>query len=91
MDTEKDEDPKVSITFAELKCFDIGDLPTCVSVKSALTICEKSVADSSTKTVEVLSLWLRKLLRGYLNDDDKCNMKIFMSLYDWIMSVVSVI
>ncbi|XP_017864572.1 PREDICTED: uncharacterized protein LOC108614861 [Drosophila arizonae] len=86
MNADTEGDSEVCITFDELRCFDVEDIPTCVSVKSALTICEKSVADLSAKTVEVLSLWLRKLLRGYLNDYE-CNIQIFKCLYEWLMSL----
>lgn len=81
---------QVSITFGELQCLACEDVASCVSQDKALDICKRSLADLSAKTVEVLSLWLRKLLRAYFNDAICC-IDVFKCLYAWFIKLVSTV
>lgn len=89
LELEEEQELQVSITFDELQCFDCQDVSTCVSQQTAIKICNKSLEDLSAKTVEVLSLWLRKLLRAYINEAECC-IDIFKCLYEWFLRLVSV-
>ncbi|EDW62247.2 uncharacterized protein [Drosophila virilis] len=84
VELEEEEELQVSITFDELQCFDCEDVSTCVSKQTAIKICNKSLEDLSAKTVEVLSLWLRKLLRAYINEAECC-IDVFKCLYEWFL------
>ncbi|XP_034476921.1 uncharacterized protein LOC117783581 [Drosophila innubila] len=86
-DLEKEQaEMQVSITFGELQCLACEDVVSCVSQEKALEICKRSVTDLSAKTVEVLSLWLRKLLRAYFNDAICC-IEVFKCLYEWFIKL----
>ncbi|EDW01797.1 GH20255 [Drosophila grimshawi] len=88
MEQEEEQEVQVSITFGELQFFDCDDISTCVPIQSALKICRSSLEDLSAKTVDVLSLWLRKLLRAYISEAD-CYIDIFKCLYEWFQRLKS--
>ncbi|KAM8712887.1 hypothetical protein ACLKA7_013248 [Drosophila subpalustris] len=83
---EEQAEMQVSITFGELQCLACEDVASCVSKEKALDICKRSVEDLSAKTVEVLSLWLRKLLRAYFNEA-VCYIDVFRCLYEWFIKL----
>lgn len=85
---ESMQDIQVSLTFSELQCLDSEDVASCVSKQTALQICNQSLKDLSAKTAEVLSIWLRKLLKAYILEAECC-IDIFKCCYEWFQRLVS--
>ncbi|KAH8407596.1 hypothetical protein KR222_007884 [Zaprionus bogoriensis] len=75
------------LKFSELQCLDSEDVASCVSQQTALKICNQSLENLSARTVEVLSLWLRKLLKAYISEAECC-VEAFKCLYEWFQRLV---
>lgn len=83
------QDIQVSLSFSELQCLGTEDVTSCVSKQTALQICNQSLEDLSAKTVEVLGIWLRKLLKAYILEAECC-IDIFKCLYEWFQRLVCI-
>ncbi|KAH8297136.1 hypothetical protein KR044_005331 [Drosophila immigrans] len=76
------EQTEVIITLNELQSLTYEEVSDCVSQETALEICKRSLEDLSAKHVDLLSLWLRKLLKAYFYKS-VCCMEVFKCLYVW--------
>ncbi|XP_034108372.1 uncharacterized protein LOC117570682 [Drosophila albomicans] len=69
-------------TLSELQSLPCEDVVDRVSQQTALEICKRSLDDLSAKHVELLSLWLTKLLKAYFSKT-VCCIAAFKCLYVW--------
>ncbi|KAH8401000.1 hypothetical protein KR009_002367 [Drosophila setifemur] len=79
---------EISMTFGELQAIDQEDIIIVVDVDSALQISKECLASEPAKTPEVLSLWLNKLLRAYL-DEAICCFNAFKEMCEWFQVMVA--
>ncbi|XP_062128419.1 uncharacterized protein LOC133840544 [Drosophila sulfurigaster albostrigata] len=69
-------------TLSELQYLPCEDVVDRVSQQTALEICKRSLNNLSVKHVELLSLWLTKLLKAYFSKT-VCCIEAFKYLYVW--------
>ncbi|XP_023033567.1 uncharacterized protein LOC6646231 [Drosophila willistoni] len=80
-----EQETVLAITFDELECIDQDDVNLLVDIDTALRISKESLQE--TQIVDVLSLWLKKLLRAYVKENVCCQM-VFLELKDWAQEMI---
>ncbi|XP_068147030.1 uncharacterized protein [Drosophila tropicalis] len=80
-----EQETVLAITFDELECIDQDDVNLLVDIDTALRISKESLQE--TQIVEVLSLWLKKLLRAYVKENVCCH-RVFLELKEWAQDMI---
>ncbi|KAI8036878.1 uncharacterized protein LOC128256103 isoform X1 [Drosophila gunungcola] len=80
--SEEFENMTVSLTFSELQAIDQEDIILLVDVDSAVNISNACIANKSADRIEVLTLWISKLLKAYL-EESVCCLRAVKEMCQW--------
>ncbi|XP_026842031.1 uncharacterized protein LOC6592547 isoform X1 [Drosophila persimilis] len=76
------------VAFRELQSIDQKDIVILIDVASALKSCSECIRNNTVKTVDVLTLWLKKVLRAYIDEAARC-VTAFKQMCDWFQMMKS--
>ncbi|KAH8369822.1 hypothetical protein KR093_001051 [Drosophila rubida] len=79
---EHDQEVNDSITFSYLQSLTSEAVADSVSQETALEVCKRSLENLSAKHIDLLGLWLQKLLKVYFSKTICC-IEAFKCLYVW--------